>query len=135
MSGKRSRSASAPVTYLRLYVDDDGESHFEQRALGSASDTTVVGPGLLDEGEASRYRLWLVPPGWVRDWGPSKERTLAAYLSGEGTVEASDGDRRRVGPGVVLLAEDTTGRGHRAQVAGSAPLMVIHVLQPVPDSI
>jgi hypothetical protein len=133
VTGNRARSASSPVTYLRLYVDDDGESHFEQRAFGGASDTTVAGQGLLDEGEASRYRLRLVPPGWVRDWGPSKERTLAAYLSGEGTVEASDGDRRRVGPGVMLLAEDTTGRGHRAQVAGGAPLMVMHILLPVPD--
>ncbi len=135
MTGNRSGSASAPVTYLRLYVDEDGESHFEQRTLGSASDTKVAGRGLLDEGEASRYRLRLVPPGWVRDWGPSKERTLAAYLSGEGTVEASDGDRRWVGPGVMLLAEDTSGRGHRAHVAGSAPLTVLHILLPAPDPI
>lgn len=119
--------------YLRLYVDDDGESHFEQRPLRSASDTMAAGRGLLDEGEASRYRLRIVPPGWVRDWGPSKQRTLAAYLSGEGTVEASDGDRRPVGPGVVLLAEDMTGRGHRARVVGSGPLVVMHILLPVPD--
>lgn len=74
-------------------------------------------------------------PGWMRDLGPSKERLSAVYLSGEGTVEASDGDRRRVRPGVVLLAEDITGRGHRARVAGSEPLVVMHILLPVPDPI
>jgi hypothetical protein len=133
VTGKALQSADSLITYLRLYADADGESHFEQRPLGSASDSPVTGRGLLDEGEASRYRLRLVSPGWVRDWGPSKARTLAVYLSGEGTVETSDGDSRRVGPGVVLLAEDTTGRGHRARVTGIGPLVVMHILLPAPD--
>jgi len=64
------------------------------------------------------------------DWGPSKGRTLAVYIAGEGMVESSDGDRRTVRPGVILLAEDTTGRGHRAEVTGDEPLVVLHVVLP-----
>jgi hypothetical protein len=121
---------ASAVTYLRLYADDDGESHFALRPVGSGADPEAAGRGLLDEGRASRYSLRVVPPGWTRDWGPSKERTLAVYIAGEGTVESSDGDRRGVRPGVILLAEDTTGRGHRAEVTGDELLVVLHVVLP-----
>jgi hypothetical protein len=43
---------------------------------------------------------------------------IAVYLSGEGEIEASDGEVRRLLPGMVLLAEDTTGRGHRVKHIG-----------------
>jgi len=43
---------------------------------------------------------------------------IAVYLSGEGEIEASDGEVRRLLPGMVLLAEDTIGRGHRVKLIG-----------------
>ena len=86
--------------------------------------------GCSTRADAAGYRLRVVPPGWTRDWGPAREPTLAVYIAGEGVVESSDGDRRRVRPGVILLAEDTTGRGHRAEVAGGEPLVVLHVVLP-----
>jgi uncharacterized cupin superfamily protein len=33
---------------------------------------------------------------------------LAVYLSGQGVIEASDGELRTIEPGTILLAEDTT---------------------------
>jgi uncharacterized cupin superfamily protein len=33
-------------------------------------------------------------------------------LSGRAAITTSDGVRREVGPGDVILAEDTTGQGH-----------------------
>jgi hypothetical protein len=118
------------VTCLRLYADEDGESHVALRPMRGDADPEAAGRELLDAGQASRYSLRVVPPGWTRDWGPSKERTLAVYIAGEGIVESSDGDHRRVHPGVILLAEDTTGRGHRAEVTGDQPLVVLHVVLP-----
>ena len=76
------------------------------------------------------YSLRVVPPGWTRGWRPSTARTLAVYIAGEGMVESSDGDRREVYPGVILSAEDTTGRGHRSQVTGDEPLVVMHIVLP-----
>ena len=132
MTGQVPGSEGSPVTYLRLYTDDEGESHFVSRSMGGVVEAEAAGRTLLDEGTASGYSLRIVPPGWTRDWGPSKARTLAVYIAGEGTVESSDGDRRCVCPGVVLLAEDTTGRGHRAEVTGGEPLVVLHLVLPAP---
>jgi hypothetical protein len=123
---------ASAVTYLRLYADDDGESHFALRPLAGDADPEATGWESLDEGAASGYSLRVVPPGWTRDWGSAKERILAVYIAGVGLVESSDGDRREVRPGVFLLAEDTTGRGHRAEVTGDEPLVVLHVVLPSP---
>ena len=40
-------------------------------------------------------------------------------------MTASDGDTRELVPGTVLLAEDTTGKGHVSRVTG---LDLMHVL-------
>ena len=38
-------------------------------------------------------------------------------LSGESEVELEDGKKIRFGPGNILLAEDTTGRGHISRLS------------------
>ena len=101
-------------TVLRLYADEKGESHFEVHAL----DFEVAGSLRFSGGAASRYSIREVPPGWKREWGPTARPTLAVYLSGEGRVEASDGELVRVGPGVMLLAEDTTGVAIMSRIVG-----------------
>jgi uncharacterized cupin superfamily protein len=55
---------------------------------------------------------------------------IAVYLSGEGEIEASDGEIRRLLPGMVLLAEDTTGRGHCVKLIGDEPVTVLHIVLP-----
>lgn len=55
---------------------------------------------------------------------------MAIYLSGEGEIEASDGDVRRPSPGMMLLAEDTAGRGHRVTALGDEPVTVVHIVLP-----
>ena len=132
MTSDGPRAAGSLFAYLRLYADEGGESHFALRPVIGDADPEAAGRELLDGGGASGYSLRVVPPGWTRDWGPSKERILAVYIAGEGMVESSDGDRREVRPGVILLAEDTTGRGHRAEVTGDEPLVVLHLVLPAP---
>ncbi len=120
---------SSPVMFLRLFSGEDGESHFETHAIRDQQTVETFQNEYLI-GTASGCSLRVVPPGWTRDWGPAKQTTLAVYISGEGVVEASDGDRRAVRPGVVLLAEDTTGPGHAARVSGVQPLAVMHITFP-----
>jgi hypothetical protein len=53
---------------------------------------------------------------------------LAVYLSGEGEIGASDGEIRGLGPGTILLAEDTTRKGHITRVNGSEDILVVILL-------
>jgi len=45
-------------------------------------------------------------------WHPAPRRQYVITLSGAAEVEASDGEVRLVGPGTIMLADDTTGKGH-----------------------
>ena len=51
-------------------------------------------------------------------------------LRGVGEVEVGDGQRRRFGPGSVLLVTDIEGRGHRTKVLGKEDVLLVWV--PVP---
>src|SRR5437763_10711912 len=48
-------------------------------------------------------------------WHNAPRRQLLLTLSGETEYQTSDGARRTLGPGSVLLVEDTTGRGHQTR--------------------
>ena len=53
-------------------------------------------------------------------------------LAGESEVEIGDGTKRRFGPGSIILAEDTTGHGHRSRSTASHPNVSIFVTLPEP---
>ncbi len=117
------------VPYLRIYTGADGAPHFsddvfELAMIGADLAEPVLGSQLRP---ASQYGVRVVPPGWERDWGPAVHPILAVYLTGEGEIETSDGESRRISPGLVLLAEDTTGPGHRVRVTSEEPVTVIQI--------
>jgi hypothetical protein len=124
--------SDAVTTYLRLYNDQDGESHFEEVEFPVQEMEGPYSPPVLATPlqEATHHGLRIVPPGWERDWAPAARRMIAIYLSGEGEIEASDGEVRRLLPGMVLLAEDTSGRGHRVRLIGDQPVTVVHIVLP-----
>ena len=120
-------------TYLRIYADDEGESHFEdvELAFGQADFVPPAPPVLMSSFEpATKYGFERVPPGWHGDWHPAPNRVLAIYLSGEGEMEAGDGEVRALRPGTVLLAEDTTGKGHISRLTGPDEMLVVILLLP-----
>jgi hypothetical protein len=46
------------------------------------------------------------------------------HLAGQVEGETSDGERRVIGPGTIVLLEDTTGRGHRSRVLGTEHVVI-----------
>jgi hypothetical protein len=123
---------AATHTYLRLYSDQAGDSRFEEIEFPFAELDGSFSPPVLATPfrEATHYGMRIVPAGWERDWAPAARRMIAVYLSGEGEIEASDGEVRRLLPGMVLLAEDTTGRGHCVKSIGDEPVRVVHIVLP-----
>lgn len=106
---------------IRVYADDEGESHFEdiEIELTPANFAPPAPPLNLSAFKpARRYGYLSAPPGWEGDWHPAPKKQILFYLSGELEAEASDGELRRFGPGSVTLLEDTSGKGHRSRVAG-----------------
>lgn len=111
------------MKYVRMYADANGESHFEDVEVElTLVDFAPPAPpmNLSAFTPATRFGFVSVPLGWYGDWHPAPRRQIFFHLSGESEAEVSDGEIRRFGPGSVMLAEDTTGKGHTSRVVGTA---------------
>ena len=85
----------------RIYTGADGHSHFED---------IEVEIGKLQTGEGIVFRH--APPGDVQDWHPAPRRQYIINLDAGVDITASDGEKRRIGAGEIVLVEDTWGKGH-----------------------
>jgi quercetin dioxygenase-like cupin family protein len=109
------QTAGRPVSYLRIYTDSDGITRFEDldQPTTSVDFAPPAPPVFATAPQAASTTLFLaLPQGWTGPAHPSPARQLALFLSGDAIGTAGD-EERRVGPGSIVLMEDTTGPGHR----------------------
>ena len=110
---------------LRIFTGPDGRSHFEEVTID-----------LVDHGELGRIsELWSgggvqfreVPGDYHLDLHPAPRRQLVVNLTGSVEIEVADGETRVLGPGSILLAEDTTGEGHISRNVDGEPRTCLFV--------
>ena len=121
------------MKYIKVFTDEEGETHFEdvEIELESAEFAPPAPPiNLSSYNPATQYAFCLFPSGWFGDWHPVPQRRIFFILSGESEAQVSDGEVRRFGPGSILLAEDTWGKGHLSRVLGSKDMVVAVVQLP-----
>jgi len=104
---------------VRVYTGADGESHFEdidvefdQSGPFGRISAMVKAKGVIFREVGGDYDL---------DFHNAPRRQYVVNLTGSVDLIVGDGTRRRLGPGSVLLAEDTTGRGHKSQNVAGEP--------------
>ena len=94
----------------RLYADEKGESHFEDVEIEFKEQSRA---GRLSARlPASGIIFRQVAPDYDLDWHPAPRRQYIINLDGGVEITASDGEKRVIGAGEVLLVEDVTGKGH-----------------------
>ena len=113
------------MKYLRIYAGPDGESHFEDVEVEltagggqSALSALIPATGVIFRRSAADQNI---------DWHPAPRRQFVITLSGEAEIVASDGEVRRIGPGTVMLADDTTGKGHITRGVGTEERLSLFV--------
>jgi hypothetical protein len=110
------RATDERVTYLRIYADTNGETHMQDIDITLLPREVFKGHPplrLSDTLAASGCSFCRVPSGMREvDWHNPQCRKLVIWLTGEVEFETSDGNIRRVAAGSIVLAEDTTGKGH-----------------------
>ena len=110
------------MNYLQMFADEQGQSHFENAELSSndlpfisEAPSDYVSPGLPIE----NLVFMRVPTGWSDDGHTAPRKQWVMVLRGKIEFETSYGDIRRLVPDMVVLAEDTRGKGHKARSVGS----------------
>ena len=94
----------------RLYVDQQGESHFENVEIQYVESTRA---GRLSARlPATGIIFREVQPDYDLDWHPAPRRQYIINLDAGVQITASDGESRKIGAGEGLLVEDTWGKGH-----------------------
>ena len=118
------------VMCLRIFADESGETHMEDFEIAFL-------PRKLFEDNPPLRLSRNFPTSWCNichvpsgmgevDWHNPPQRLLVLWLSGEVEFETSDGDVRRLPAGSVVLAEDTSGKGHISRHPPEGQL-VVHV--------
>lgn len=101
---------------MRVFSGDDGESHFEDvdvelEDLGAVGRISPLWPG-------GGVQFREVDGDYSLGFHRAPRRQLVVNLTGSVELEVGDGSTRLFGPGTILLAEDTTGRGHVSRNVG-----------------
>ena len=104
---------------IRLYTGPDGESHFED--IGLPLEELSKGRRRTEFVKATGVSFREQPGDMSSDWHNAPRRQYVITVEGEGEIEIGDGTKRRFLPGDVLLAEDTTGRGHFSRAVNNQP--------------
>ncbi len=118
------------MRYLRLYADQDGESHFEEiTATYTPIEYAPPAPSfeVSEPVDATRYVMVRFPAGWDSGLHPTPRRQLFVVFAGEIEGVASDGSTEAFKAGDALLMEDTEGKGHSAMVTSQSDVLALMV--------
>ena len=108
------------MSIFRVFTGNDGESHFEDVTPEEfANIANTRGPGEITLGQR--------PADYFSDYHTAPRHQYVVTLSGYAELEVADGNKRQMGPGDVLVAEDSTGHGHILRHLGNEPRISISV--------
>ena len=110
---------------VRIYTGEDEESHFEDTdiPLGNPNKSErrselIKTTGIIFRETGGDYDL---------DFHNAPRRQFVINLEGSVEIITGDGSSRILGPGDILLAEDTTGRGHISRAVNNQPRKSVFV--------
>ena len=109
----------------RIYTGQDGESHFEEIDI----QLIPVGPaGSISEPVPAQNVIFReTGPDYNLDFHPAPRRQYVVNLTGSVELEVGSGEKQVLGPGSILLAEDTTGRGHKSRAVNNEPRQCLFI--------
>ena len=115
-----------PLKVTRIYTGPDGKTKVEEstiplKARDSGSETSASIP-------VTSMLFRHTTPAYNLDWHPAPRRQMVVTLSGESEIELEGGRTMRFGPGHILLAEDTTGQGHKSRAVPGTDRIALDIV-------
>ena len=102
-----------PCAYTTSIPMPAGQSHFRdievewvEERRGSKLSKRLPATGIIFRETQAEHDI---------DWHPAPRRQYIINLDAGVKITASDGERRVIGTGEVILVEDTSGKGHLSQ--------------------
>jgi hypothetical protein len=128
------KSCTEVKSHAKVVTTADGDSAFEDAEL-------PLDEHYVSEGTPSMLVAALAPaqpvtflrfPAFDDSPHTASEPQWVVVLRGVIEVEVSDGTARRFGAGELVLATDTTGRGHSTRIVGDGPFEALMIPAAAP---
>ncbi|CAD6534243.1 hypothetical protein LMG27952_02909 [Paraburkholderia hiiakae] len=116
------------IRCIRLLTNKEDSSSYEEGflALPGGHEGDAIGKAF----EAASVSFRETTPSGTLDWHNAPTHQLVLTLGGTLEFETRHGETFVIRPGDVLLAEDTTGSGHRWRLIGNEPWRRAYVILP-----
>jgi hypothetical protein len=98
------------VQYVHLYTGPDGLSYFKDVEVPMTD--RGQGTELSDLWKAKGFVMRRNTADYELDYHTAPRKQFIINLTGVVEIVASGGETRQFGPGSIMLADDTTGKGH-----------------------
>ena len=105
-------------TYLHLYSDDAGESHIKSVTVSFNPLRREGGPQGYPLASGDGAMFLHLKSGAKEDWHTAPRTWFLVAVQGMSEVTTSDGEVRQLKPGMVMLMDDTKGKGHQTRAIG-----------------
>ena len=115
------------MKYTRMYATADGESHFEDVEVDLSSGAGGTVSKVLT---ATGMMFRRTAPDYDVSWHPAPQRYFIINVEGSVELQVSDGEKRIFGPGSIVLAEDTAGKGHISRAVDGKERLSVFVNVP-----
>ena len=131
MAGEQLRAQGrTPLKVIRIYTGPDGKTKAQEYEMPLKAQGR--GTELSETFDVTSLQFRRTNQEYFNDWHQAPRRQFAVTLAGEREIELEGGQKLRLGPGSILLAEDTTGKGHILRHVGSRD--AISLTLPLADS-
>lgn len=123
--------STPPTSWKMTHLFDDGENSHWGTATFPFTSGGEIGR-MTDRIPCEAVWLRWTAGSYNFKWHNAPRRQLIASLNGHVEATVGSGEKRRFGPGDVLLVEDTKGRGHCTKSLDGAGRWSIFIALPDP---
>ena len=118
----------------RVWVDEQGASHFADLDLPEAIARTALGlPDMRSTKSmpVERFRMiTTTPQAMAHGWHPAPARQFVIVVKGAIAVEVSNGETRRLNTGSMIFFEDLVGKGHLNRIVDDQEILLAFLTVP-----
>ncbi len=115
------------MLFPSIWVDDQGHSYLGEVDLPQSGNERRVGAA------PQNVKYWRVAkylPGHYVDFSTVEDIQFVSVMSGRMELTVSNGEKRNLARGDMILLQDTSGQGHCTRVLGHEPCQVLIVAMP-----
>lgn len=119
-------SQNHAVIATRLFTGADGQSHIGKMPI-EFKPVQSGQPEYTETQKMSDGYIVRAAPGYFEPWHNADKKRYIVVISGEAEITTTGGEKARIVPGQLYLAEDLIGKGHTFRVVGQQEWVALFV--------